>query len=180
MEHPFSPPARWGFLDFIRAASSSSSSSASSTVSSKSQWGMPDLNRELQISVGIAGPQPRAPDVSAHCHLNGINVRIDALRCHGGDDSKQSHLEKSLGLLKAAKVFLHSCGYTVVFLSFTALETSRVDFRQLESRTSTLSWSHPTVSFLSVRVRTASYVDPMNISLKPIIWTTICDKIQAG
>ena len=27
----------------------------------------PTLNRELQISVGTAGPQPRAPDFSGHC-----------------------------------------------------------------------------------------------------------------
>ena len=52
-----------------------SSTSAFSTVSSRSQWALPDLNRELQISVGTAGPQaramsagtvgpqPRAPDV---------------------------------------------------------------------------------------------------------------------
>ena len=29
---------------------------------SRSQWALPDLNRELQISVGTSGPQPRAPD----------------------------------------------------------------------------------------------------------------------
>eukprot|EP00435_Cladocopium_sp_Y103_P062580 s635_g24.t1 len=28
----------------------------------RSQWALPDLNREFQIAVGTAGPQPRAPD----------------------------------------------------------------------------------------------------------------------
>ena len=72
---PFSPPVRWGLLDFMYAvlllllvlvllllllllllffllfASSSSSSS-------------PDVNMDLQIAVGSAGPQQRAPDCS--------------------------------------------------------------------------------------------------------------------
>ena len=77
--HIYFPPAGWGSLDFIRVTCSSSSSSCSfssfpqlqapdhsvhcrtSTVSSRSQWALPDLNRELQISVGIAGPQ-RMPE----------------------------------------------------------------------------------------------------------------------
>ena len=41
-----------------------------STVSSRSQWALPDLNCELQIAVGTAGPQPRAPDVRALPDLN--------------------------------------------------------------------------------------------------------------
>ena len=62
-----------------------------STASSRSQWALPDLNRELQIPVGTAGPQPRLPDRSGHCRtttatsrsqwalpdLNGKNVRKD-------------------------------------------------------------------------------------------------------
>ena len=87
-----SPPARWGSLDFIRVACLLSSSSScqpraldlsgycrTSTASARSQWALPDLNtsssrsqwalldlnRELQISVGTAGPNPRAPDLSA-------------------------------------------------------------------------------------------------------------------
>ena len=75
----------------------------------------PNLNGECRTSTASSRSQWALRD------LNGINVRIDALRCHGGDHSKQSNLEKSLGLLKAAKVFLYSCGYTVV-LPFTALE----------------------------------------------------------
>ena len=38
-----------------------------STASSWSQWALPDLNRELQISLATARPQPRAPDLSGHC-----------------------------------------------------------------------------------------------------------------
>ena len=41
-----------------------------STASSRSQWALPDLNRELQIPVGTAGPQPRAPDPSGHCRTS--------------------------------------------------------------------------------------------------------------
>ena len=33
-----------------------------STANSRSQWASPDLNRELQISAGTAGPQRRTPD----------------------------------------------------------------------------------------------------------------------
>ena len=65
--------------------------SRTSNASSRSQWALPDLNRELQIAVGTAGPQPRLPDPSGHCRtptatsrsqwalpdLNGKNVRKD-------------------------------------------------------------------------------------------------------
>ena len=51
-----------------------------STASSRCRWALPDLSRELQsslahlnrerqISVGTAGPQLRAPDLSGHCPL---------------------------------------------------------------------------------------------------------------
>ena len=36
-----------------------------STWTSRLQWAAPDLNSELQIAVGSAGPQQRAPDCSA-------------------------------------------------------------------------------------------------------------------
>ena len=62
-----------------------------STATSRSQWALPDLNRDFQIAVGTAGPQPRLPDRSGHCRtstatsrsqwalpdLNGKNVRKD-------------------------------------------------------------------------------------------------------
>ena len=37
-----------------------------STANSRSQWA-PDLNDEVQISVGATGPQRRAADLSGHC-----------------------------------------------------------------------------------------------------------------
>ena len=46
-----------------------------STASSRSQWALPDLNRELQIAVGTAGPQPRAPDLSGHCRTSTASSR---------------------------------------------------------------------------------------------------------
>ena len=41
-----------------------------STANCRSQWALPDLNRELQIPVGTDGPQPRAPDPSGHCRTS--------------------------------------------------------------------------------------------------------------
>ena len=60
--------------------------SRTSTASSRSQWALPDLNRELQIAVpdlnrdfqvavGTAGPQPRAPDRSGHCRTSTATSR---------------------------------------------------------------------------------------------------------
>jgi len=39
-------------------------------VSSRSQWALPDLNRDFQIAVGTAGPQSRLPDRSGHCRTS--------------------------------------------------------------------------------------------------------------
>ena len=79
-----SPPARWGLLDFIRAvlllrlltrclllavqipvgtagppprAPDPSVHCRTSTASCRSQWALPDLNRDFQVAVGTAGPQ---------------------------------------------------------------------------------------------------------------------------
>ena len=38
--------------------------------STRSQWALPDLNRELQISMGTAGPQLQAPDLSGQCRTS--------------------------------------------------------------------------------------------------------------
>ena len=122
----FSPPARRGLLDFIRAvlllllrllcllrllarrlllavqipvgtagppprAPDPSGHCRISTASCRSQWALPDLNRDFQVAVGTAGPQPRLPARSGHCRtstatsrsqwalpdLNGKNVRKD-------------------------------------------------------------------------------------------------------
>ena len=96
----FSPPARWGLLDFNRAllllrllrlltcrlllavqipvgtagppprAPDPSGHCRTSTASCRSQWALPDLNRDFQVAVGTAGPQPRAPDPSGHCRTS--------------------------------------------------------------------------------------------------------------
>ena len=96
----YSPPARWGLLDFIRAVllllrllllvlllllavqipvgtagpqprvADRSGHCRTSTASSRSQWALPDLNRDFQIAVGTAGPQPRLPDRSGHCRTS--------------------------------------------------------------------------------------------------------------
>ena len=63
------------------SSSSTSVASTSSTASSRSQWALPGLNRERKSSVGTAGPQPRALDLSGHCRtspraLNGIHIYI--------------------------------------------------------------------------------------------------------
>ena len=46
-----------------------------STASSRSQWALPDLNRDFQIAVGTAGPQPRLPDRSGHCRTSTATSR---------------------------------------------------------------------------------------------------------
>ena len=38
-------------------------------------WALPNLNREFQISVGTAGPQPRAPDLRGHCRTSTASSR---------------------------------------------------------------------------------------------------------
>ena len=79
--HVFSPPARWGLLDFIRAVLllllrlrlprlhlrllTRRLLLAVQIPSGHSQWALPDLNRELQIAVGTAGPQPQLPTASS-------------------------------------------------------------------------------------------------------------------
>ena len=58
----FSPPARWGLLDFMSVAwssSSSSSSSSCSTATLDAQWSLSDLNHDHPRPVFPAGPQPR-------------------------------------------------------------------------------------------------------------------------
>ena len=49
--------------------------SRTSTASSRSQWALPDLHRELQIPVGSAGPQPRVADRSGHCRTSTATSR---------------------------------------------------------------------------------------------------------
>eukprot|EP00435_Cladocopium_sp_Y103_P007032 s3442_g2.t1 len=46
-----------------------------SIATARSQWALPDLNRELQISVGNAGPQPRGPDPSGQRRTSTASAR---------------------------------------------------------------------------------------------------------
>ena len=100
----FSPPARWGLLDFIRAvlllllrlltrrlllavqipvgtarppprAPDPSGHCRTSTASCRSQRALPDLNRDFQVAVGTAGPQPQLPDRSGHCRTSTATSR---------------------------------------------------------------------------------------------------------
>ena len=49
--------------------------SRTSTASSRSQWALPDLNRDFQVAVGTAEPQPRVPDPSGHCRTSTASSR---------------------------------------------------------------------------------------------------------
>ena len=86
----FSPPARWGLLDFIKVtrgwtssvlillvllppppprasvspAADRSGNCRTASASSRSQWALRDFICQLQIAVGTAGPHVRAPDPS--------------------------------------------------------------------------------------------------------------------
>ena len=68
--YPFSPPVRWGLLDFMWAVSSpfssffSSSSSSPSTAMVWVQCSALDLNRDPVSSVFRSGPQPRSCELS--------------------------------------------------------------------------------------------------------------------
>ena len=46
-----------------------------STASCRSQWALPDLNRDFQVAVGTAGPQPRLPGCSGHCRTSTASSR---------------------------------------------------------------------------------------------------------
>ena len=72
----FSPPVRWGLLDFMSVSSPSPTSSPPSCrppprrISTAILWvqcGVPDLNRDPVSSVWRAGPQPRAREFSVAC-----------------------------------------------------------------------------------------------------------------
>ena len=57
------------------SSSSTSVASTSSTANSRSQWALPGLNRERKSSVGTAGPQPPALDLSGHCRTSTASAR---------------------------------------------------------------------------------------------------------
>ena len=61
------PAARWRSLAFIKAACRPPPPPPPASDSA--------LNRKLQISVGTAGPQPRAPELSGHCRTTTASTR---------------------------------------------------------------------------------------------------------
>ena len=91
----FSPPARWGLLDFMSVASSSSCSSCSSSSSASSclvllllvllvvlaqlrprdpQCSLPDLNHDHPRPVFPAGPQPRPSTPNVPCRTSTTTI----------------------------------------------------------------------------------------------------------
>ena len=75
-----------------------------STASSRSQWALPDLNRELQISVGTAGPQPRAPDLSGHCRTQ---LREPDLSGHRRTSAARARSQRALRDLNCERKVSH-------------------------------------------------------------------------
>ena len=91
----FSPPARWGLLDFMSVASSSSSSSSFSSLFSSSSsssplfsspllvssprllssCSLPDFNHDHPRPVCPAGPQPRPSTPSVPCRASTASIR---------------------------------------------------------------------------------------------------------
>ena len=84
----FSPPVRWGLLDFIRAVlllllllrllrlhCLLRLLTRRLLLAVQIPVAQPDLHRELQIPVGTAGPQPRLPDHSGHCRTSTATSR---------------------------------------------------------------------------------------------------------
>eukprot|EP00435_Cladocopium_sp_Y103_P067841 s168_g30.t1 len=72
--HNFAPclwsvQVRGSLTHHIRGQKYRSGHCRTSSASSRSQWALLDLNCELQISLGTAGPQPRVPDRSAQLRL---------------------------------------------------------------------------------------------------------------
>ena len=82
--HVFSPPARWGLLDFMSVCRSSSSSPPSPpcllpdlnhdhprpVFASHAQCSLPDLNHDQPRPVFAAGPQPRPATPSVRCRTS--------------------------------------------------------------------------------------------------------------
>ena len=72
----FSPPARWGLLDFMSVACSSSPllSSSSCSTAIHAQCALPDLNHDHPRSVCPAGPQPRPSPPSVLCRTSTTTI----------------------------------------------------------------------------------------------------------
>ena len=72
----FSPPARWGLLDFMSVACSSPPllSSSSSTATLDAQCSLSDLNHDHPRPVFPAGPQPRPSPPSVPCRTSTTTI----------------------------------------------------------------------------------------------------------
>ena len=73
----FSPPARSRFYQSWPAHPRPALLRLRLCFKAPDQWALPDLNRELQSSVGTARPQARAPDVSGHCGTSTVSSPLD-------------------------------------------------------------------------------------------------------
>ena len=77
MKVTFSPPARWGLLDFMSVASSSPpllSSSSCSTATLDAQCSLSDLNHDHPRPAFPAGPQPRPSPPSVPCRTSTTTI----------------------------------------------------------------------------------------------------------
>ena len=73
----FSPPARWGLLDFMSVACSSPpllSSSSCSTATLDAQCSLSDLNHDHPRPVFPVGPQPRPSPPSVPCRTSTTTI----------------------------------------------------------------------------------------------------------
>ena len=73
----YSPPARWGLLDFMSVACSSPpllSSSSCSTATLDAQCSLSDLNHDHPRPVFPAGPQPRPSPPSVPCRTSTTTI----------------------------------------------------------------------------------------------------------
>ena len=65
--------ASYGSLPHCRASTASARSQRALldlNCEARSQWAPPDSNCKGQVSVGAAGPQPRAPNLNGHCRAS--------------------------------------------------------------------------------------------------------------
>ena len=77
----FFPTCQVRVCRFYQRCILSSSFFRTSTASSRSQWALPDVRRELQSSVGTDGLQPRGPELSGHCRTSARRRRECQIEC---------------------------------------------------------------------------------------------------
>ena len=73
----FSPPARWGLLDFMSTpAPSPPPPPRTSTTTIHAQCSLPDLNHDHPRPVFAAGPQPRPATPSVRCRTSTTTIHV--------------------------------------------------------------------------------------------------------